>query len=475
MKLVFNIALVACFFIGSNGHSQEIWTLKKCIETALQNNPGIAQAELAVGQSMLNLKQSQYARLPQLNASASGGINFGKNIDPSTNSFVNQDVTFGNYGLNYGILLFNGGAVRNGIKRSQVDLHAMQLTFEQASNDLALLVASQFLTVVRADERLAISAKNLENSKNQYETVKKFIRVGTRPELDGYELETQVARAEQSLIAAENALDLAWLQLKQSMRVPYEQEIELEKVTIPEYGELLNTQFNYEAINSYAQTHQAAVRSAELTLTSAHFSEKIAKAQFYPTLSLGGNVGSNYSSAFKEPSDFILKRTEVPGITIDDKLVKFEQIGYSPTGYKLIPFGKQADLALNYGLGLSLQIPIWNQNTTRVNVQRAKLASRQAEIQLQQRKNELSQQIVTALANYKASIKDYEAAKKTFDAAQTTYLKVQKKMEIGTASTFELTNAQNNAQSAEIGLVISKYDLLFTKKVLDFYSGKTQL
>ena len=62
-------------------------------------------------------------------------------------------------------------------------------------------------------------------------------------------------------------------------------------------------------------------------------------------------------------------------------------------------------------------------------------------------------------------MKSYEAAKFSFD-------KTQKKHEIGAASTFELNLAQNTLQSAELNVVMARYDLVFKQKVLDYYAGK---
>ncbi|MGB4820504.1 MAG: TolC family protein, partial [Saprospiraceae bacterium] len=113
-----------------------------------------------------------------------------------------------------------------------------------------------------------------------------------------------------------------------------------------------------------------------------------------------------------------------------------------------------------------------NNYRNRANVKRAKLASERSRINFETQGLNLSQNISQAIANVKAAIKEYDAANSAYEAARSSQNFTQKRFEIGATNLFELNQSQNNLQTAELSLLISKYDLIFKQKVLDFYAGK---
>ena len=92
------IALIAIFFISFTSQAQERtpWSLDSCISYAQEMNIQINRSKLnieRVSQDKLNARASM---LPSLNASFTQGYNFGKSIDPFTNTFATDQVQYGN-------------------------------------------------------------------------------------------------------------------------------------------------------------------------------------------------------------------------------------------------------------------------------------------------------------------------------------------------------------------------------------------
>ncbi|MEO1713122.1 MAG: TolC family protein [Bacteroidota bacterium] len=80
------------FAIGAQ--AQQPWTLQRCISYIEENNLNLKQMEFQVQNAEWQLKQSQFSRIPSLNADVRGGLQFGRTIDPTTNSFDNQTIGF---------------------------------------------------------------------------------------------------------------------------------------------------------------------------------------------------------------------------------------------------------------------------------------------------------------------------------------------------------------------------------------------
>ena len=89
---ILGVAISFLLFRPSTGHAQEssTWTLKQCIDNAIENNIQIKQTRLGVQRAAANLVQSKANLLPKVNANATHGYNFGPSVDPFTNDFVTQ-------------------------------------------------------------------------------------------------------------------------------------------------------------------------------------------------------------------------------------------------------------------------------------------------------------------------------------------------------------------------------------------------
>jgi outer membrane protein len=147
--------------------AQEVWSLEKCIEYAQKNSISIKQAEASIRDSELLLKLDQGQRLPSINGTFSGFIQFGRTIDPTTNQFRNEQTTTNNYSINANVTLFNGGRINNSIERSKLDLEAAKLDAEATQYDLSLQIANAYLNILLAEEQLENARNQLELSEQQ--------------------------------------------------------------------------------------------------------------------------------------------------------------------------------------------------------------------------------------------------------------------------------------------------------------------
>ncbi len=466
------ITFCVLWIIGHSLCGQETWSLKKCIQHAVEHNLSLKQSELSVKSAAINLKESKFGRLPNLNVGINPGVSFGRNIDPTTNSFITENIFSGNYSLSTNVPIYQGGLINNTIKFNSKQVEASKEDYQQSVNDISLKVANDFLTVLLSQERLEISKQNFESVKQQLDQTTKLIKAGSKPEGDLLDLKSQLAKAEQTVVGAENGLDLSWLQLKQTLRLDPSYNLVLEKLTDDQLRDIEQESYTFEHLFSHAEKEQHGIKAAYLKWEAAKFNEKIAKGQYKPSILANGYLGSRYSDAAKQITGYTLTNQVYPGTKIDGKSVIFEQLYPVVSGTEVIPFGKQFDQFLGYGIGLSIQIPIYNNFKVNAAVQRSKIQTEQSDIFYQVQKETLGQQIAQSLANVKAAVKEFEAAGRTVEFATLSRNNTQRKFEIGSSSTLELNLAQNALQSASLNLIIAKYDLLFKRKVLDFYAGK---
>lgn len=472
------VLFISCFLV-SESSAQTSWSLERCIQYAQQNSLTVKQAEYAIESAQLQEKSSRSEVYPSLNASGSFGVQAGRTIDPTTNDFVNQSVSFNSFGVNASATLFNGFRIKNSIKQSKIDVKAAQQDAAATNNNLALSIASAYLQILLSEEQAANATRQLTQANEQLTQTDKLINAGVLPENDRLDILAQVALNEQTVVQAENSVEAAYLNLKQLLELEPSKEIKVEKpeVVIPESANPDVMTLN--DVYTRALTTQPQIEAGELRAESAAVGIEIAKSGKLPSLAVFGGLSSNWSSAAKDFSNPVLVGAPVitngPAIPvlingadatlsqpIVDQEVKFNDL----------PYGEQLSQNFGQNIGVSLNVPIFNNFRNDINIERAELSIKNQQVANQQAKQRLKSDIQTAIANARASKKSYEAAQRAFAAADAAFVNGEKRFNLGAINTFEFSTAKANLDRAEIDLTTAKYQYLFNLKVVDFYVGK---
>ncbi|MEM9681339.1 MAG: TolC family protein, partial [Bacteroidota bacterium] len=88
--------------------NQRSYSLEECISIALENNLDLRATSLRASSAKVNHQQAKANLLPTLSGNFNLGVNDGRSIDPFTNDFITQELTFSNMGLNLDMTIFDG-------------------------------------------------------------------------------------------------------------------------------------------------------------------------------------------------------------------------------------------------------------------------------------------------------------------------------------------------------------------------------
>ncbi len=469
-----------CFLVGFGLplSAQEVWNLERCVRTALDNNLAVQSADLSVEFSLLELKRYQFARLPNLNASMTGGYQFGRTIDPTTNDFIEATTQYSNGQLNAGWLVFNGFRISNSLKRAKLDAQASKATAEDTRNSISLLVATAYLNVLFAEEKLQTSRRQVTLSGEQLAQSDKLVRAGIRPENERLAITSQLAQSEFQVVVSQNGLDQALLSLKQLMLVDPGTEIvfdrpEIDPLALPDPGA-----FTAAAVYQAALQTQPVIRAAELRQLSAEKGTAIAHSGFYPSISVFGGLNSAYSNNFLDYTQPDYSNTKVtlgPDIPVIINGTQGTIAEYSLSGitFPTVSFSDQLDRNFGKNVGVNLSIPIYNNHTNKLAVQQSRIAEQQAQISAAQARQQLKTDVEQAIQSARAARLQYQSARDAFSSSQAAYQALAKRYELGAANAVEFAQAKANMDNAESQVIIGKYEYLFRMKVLDFYLGKS--
>lgn len=465
----FNI-LFALLVISFQTQAQKSMSLQDCISQAIQKSLNLQEANLGIENAELNYNQAKSNRHPNLSGFGGLNYNFGRSIDPTTNEFITSRFSSNNYGLSSGVLLYGGNRLQNAIKQANINLEASRQDKKQAEADIALQVATAYLNALFAIETLNVAETQLRQSEKQLEFVNKLIDAGVRPANESLDMIAMISANNQSIIQAKNSRDIALLQLKQLIRMPANEEI---SINAPEGIDVLTDPdlVSFTEVYELTLRSQPAVQAAILREESSAYNLEIAKADMLPSLSLGGNLSTAFSNqGFRLDGTRIIEETQV--VIVDGNPVNFTFQQEVPNR-RDANFGEQLSDNVSAGLGLSLNVPIYNRGLTKTNIERAKLDMRVSEISTMRLKENIQILVQQALADARANKKNLAATEATTQARKAALDNAIKKFEAGSINSFDLTTIQSQYEDASIQSIIAKYNYLFSVKVLEFYMGKS--
>jgi outer membrane protein len=444
-------------------------SLKQCIETALANNIQTKQAGLQVDAAEINVKQAKANLLPNVNGSYGYGFNQGRNVDPLTNSYINQQLTSSNVGLSSNAVLFNGMRLKNLIQQNNFTYEANKMDLQQAKDNLTLNVILAYLQVLSNDDVLVIAKAQAEVTKKQIERMQILVKEGAAANYQLADLKGQLANEEISIINSANALQQSKLSLCQLMNIEYNSELHLEKKD----GELPVEKYPTSTAELYQISLQnfSLIKANDFKIKSAEKAIKINKAGFYPTISLNVNLGSNFSSLAKtlSPTTITQEQTDAYVIVSGSKtpvLVQQQNYNASKTG-----FIKQLNNNLGTFVGINLQIPIFNNFQTKNRIKLAENNLKVTKIESENAKFLLKQNMEQAYLNMSASFDKYKVLMEQVKNFEESFRAAEVRFSNGVINSADYLINKNNLDRTTINFAQSKYDYNFRVKLLDYYKG----
>jgi len=464
---------ILCFLmISFTARAQQVISLQQAVDLTLKNNLTIKQAQLTESLANEDYKQSKNNQLPNLQANPQGSYNFGRSPNLTTYSYSSQSFLYVNGQASVSVTLYQGGALRNQILQNKLMLDVDKSSTDKVKNDLLLNVVTDYLTIL-TDEDLVIAAnQQIELAKITLDRAQKNFDQGNATRADLAQAQAQVYTAQLNETNAQNQVDLAVLILKQYMEMDPATDIVVEK---PDISKLTNVRTIYDAteVIKTAFTTNPDIRLAELQQQTYAQAIKIAKSNYYPTVSLFGGVGTNYSNqntiqVVGQTSGILpIGTVQVQGANYTvNSLMPIQQQIYGP--YSAI---SQLGNNFNESIGLSLQIPIFNRYSARTSVRKAKLNYEYAELSTQLAKNTLSKTIIQAVLDLQAADKSYQSSLQTYQSNKEALNVTKQRYDAGLVNTLDYNTALTNYNKSQNDMIEAQYQVIFRSKVIDYYIG----
>lgn len=446
------IALWIAFFgvLDAKSQTQEKkWTLRECVEYALENNISIKQSALDMESASIDQVDALGRFLPSVNASASNSWNSGLRPDPQTGINKNQTVRSSSYGVNLGLTLFDGLRNFRQLERAKLNSLLSKYSLGKSKDDIALFVANSYLKVLLNKESLKVIVKQHEITLEQLKRTRDLVEAGVLPQGDLLEIEATSADELTRIVQGENLVQIALISLAQTLLIKdYESfDIAEQEYIVPD-AEIMEKPI--DQVIAQARESRYEVQIAEQNRLIAEKELSIARGAYYPTLNASFGV-----STFETGADRII------GVNSSNETI----LG------KPVPFFDQ--LSDNYGLnyGFSLTIPIFNGFSTRNAVKRSKINIKRTEFQLEKTQLDLDSNVYQAYLDAKGAAEAYEAAQVSVKARERAYEYAKDRYDVGLTNAFDFSQSKFKLEEAQSQVVQNKFDYIFKLKVLELYFG----
>jgi len=464
-------AFLILFSLAASSQVKE-FTLEDCINFALDSNINIKKQVLMVESQKAQLLQDYLVMLPNLNAGATHGYNWGKTIDRYTNEFATKRVQSNNFYLGTQLNLFQGLRQINTVNQAKLDYAAIQYDLDLMMDDISVAVAGYYLDILYSQELLAVSQEQTGITRQQVGRMQKMVEAGTIARGDLLNLEAQLATEELQVVEAENRLTIAYLSLQQLIDHPYSPDFRIET---PKLKPIQAPQIVLTPQNVYdvALSQRPEIKSAELRVRSAEKGISIARGYLSPTISFSGTLATGYSG-LEVPTDETINITGVPIGYLQSNPTEIVVSDYTTSaGNFYIPsFRDQFEDNQNTSLQFSLQIPIFNGWQVRNAISQAKIQKEQADLNLAQAKLDLDKKIQQAYADAVAALKNFNASEKKVNAQKEAFKYAEQKLAVGLVTAVDYNETKKNLAASESELLQAKYRFIYTTTILDFYMGK---
>ncbi len=431
-------------YSGLSGQtSVRSWTLKECVQYAMDNNIQIKKQEL---QSMIadkNYIQSKFELLPDVNAGFDHIYSSGRSLNLEEYQWENRKQQQGSMGLRSNVTVFNGLQNLNSIKQQKYNLKSAIEDVEKAKNDISIYIATAYLQILFDQELLNVAKDQFEVTMIQVDKTETLVKVGSVSKGTLLEIKAQAASEKLNIVQRKNQLRISKLTLVQLLDLESQEEFSIvtpENLSIENQPNVVLT----DSIFNYAVINMPEVKSAEFMLQSQKKALAVTRGRRSPELYLSGLYYSRYNENAINPLDPSLN------YSLDNQL--------KDNQYKQITLG--------------LSIPIFNKLRIQRDISIAKVNMLDAQYTLKQSKQTLYKNIQQANSNAVSALEKYYSSIDAVESMLEAFEYTSEKFDVGLVSSIDYSIAKNNLSKTQSDLLQAKYEYLLRVKILDFYNGE---
>lgn len=414
------------------------WSLKDCIDYALANNISLQKTQLTKASAQEDYLQSKAALLPSLNASTSQSVNYtpwvasGISSDGFSRASIDKVYYNGTYSVAGNYTIWNGNKNKNQVKLNKLAAEAAELDSATQAVKLQEQIATLYVQILYSTEAIKVNQESYASSLQNEERGKEMVKIGKMSQADLAQLTAQRAQDEFNIVQAESNVKNYKRQLKELLQITSDEAFD---INVPNTTDAMAL----DAIPALNGVYAAALenrpefKTFQNQLAQNDLTIQIAKAGKLPTISANAGVSTSSTS-------------------MNNKA-----------------WGTQLKTNFNMGGGISVSVPLFDNRTTKTQVNKALLQRESIQLDLKNQQTQLYSTIENYWLQASTNQSQFKAAKVSSESAQTSYDLLSEQFKLGLKNIVELRTGKDNLLKAKQNELQAKYMTILNLNILKFY------
>lgn len=436
--------IAALLAVMAQAQGQQAMTLKECMEYAISRSAEVRIQQADNSDSRIDRRDAILSAFtPSVNAEAHAYSNFGRTIDPESNTYVSTTSFNNAYGVSAGFTIFNGFKAVNNMKITRT-AQAMGIREEQRIKDgICLQTMQAYYNVVYYSQLAEILESQVSTAREALLQTERQEELGQKGYADVIQMKADLADKEYSMVSARNSLNDAYITLKNVMFWPVDDSLEIVTSIAESQSQepVLQDSTDTGEIIDNAISTLPEIFIARGRMENARRELKTARWQLSPSLSLYGGWSTSYYT--------------YPG-----------QSGYVPT-----PFWSQFRNNGGEYVQLTLSIPIFNALSRHSSIRKKKNAFSRAEAEYDQKVREVEAEVSRAVQDRDGALSAFFQAERRAAVQEEAFRLNSRKYSLGLISSIEYQSASEKYLEAEAERLNSLLQYYIKKRVVAYYGG----
>lgn len=404
-------------------------TYEDAIRIALEQNASVRLAANETALDAATVRQERMQFLPDLRLSTSGSTTYGQS---GSALGVEQSQQSMNAGISSSLTLFDGFAGVASLRQARLGEQASQADLARARQTAVFTVANNYVALQARTEELRVRREDLTARQEEERQIQVRVDAGTRPVSDLYQQQAGVASARLAVVEAERALELAKVDLIQTLQLDPRGAYQF---PAPAVGAARAEAYDLDALLTRAFQQRPDLAALQTRTEAAEQGVRVAKAGSLPTVTLSAGYNTALSSA--------------------SELGVFDQLDDRRGG----------------SVSLGVSIPLFDRDATRAATERARIQADNARISLETQRNEAGLQVRRAYLDHQSAVAQLEAAEAQLRAAELALSTSTERYRVGAATLLEVTQARATQVQAASAVVSARYNLVLQRTLIAYYVG----
>lgn len=408
--------------------------MERCMQYAVEHNHEVRLQTLALDDRHALRLQAVGAFLPQVEASTSGQYNFGRAIDPETNTYTDVSTFYNGYGLSASLPVFDGMRRLHELRMARADVLMGRSALQAERDRVALAVMQSYADVLYYQGTVEMTEQKQAQSRLMLRQTELMCEVGTKGLPDVAQMRAQLAADDLELTRQQNLLAQAMLRLRQEMAL----DTASVALRLVPFGQAMP---EATAISGSLFASLPELMRERYAVESARHGYRASRSRFFPSLGVGAGISTTY-----------YKTLHAAGAA---------------------PFSSQLRHNAGQYVYASLSIPLFSRLQSVTHLRRQHNALLMAQERLTQKEEEMRRLLAEADMEREGSWRESLQAQARVEADSLALSLASRQYELGKGSPIDVSASASQLWQSRAQLLRSRLTYILKDKLSRYYRGES--